>query len=127
MTESQKIELRRSRVRERLGEIAKLAGDAHTDEVQAEERALQDEYGSLELRHRSAIISEDVALDNAKGEAGDLDAEQRERIELRSKASLTAYLTAAAQGRMVSGPEHELSAAGWRHRNSDRNLGRAEP
>ena len=111
MTESQKIELRRSRVRERLGEIAKLAGDAHMDEVQAEERALQDEYGSLELRHRSAIISEDVALDNAKGEAGDLDAETRERVELRSKASLTAYLTAAAQGRMVSGPEHELSAA----------------
>ena len=99
MTESQKIELRRSKVRERLGEIAKLAGDAHTDEVQAEERALQDEYGSLELRHRSAIISEDVALDNAKGEAGDLDAEQRERIELRSKASLGAYMKAALTGR----------------------------
>ena len=111
MTESQKIELRRSKVRERLGEIAKLAGDAHTDEVQAEERALQDEYGCLELRHRSAIIAEDKALDDAKGEAGDLDAEQRERIELRSKASLGVFMRAALTGRMVTGAEAELQAA----------------
>ena len=68
MTESQKIELRRSKVRERLAEIGKLSGDAHTDEVVAEERSLQDEYGSVELRHRSAIIAEDAALDDAKGD-----------------------------------------------------------
>ena len=113
MTESQKIELRRSKVRERIGEIQKLEGDAYTDVVKAEERALQDEYTGLEQRHRSAIIAEDKLLDDAKGEAGDLDAEQRERVELRSKAKLTNYLTAAARGRMVDGAEHELcSAAG---------------
>ncbi|MDE0335620.1 MAG: phage major capsid protein, partial [Defluviicoccus sp.] len=39
------------------------------------------------------------------------DAEQRERIELRSKARLTEYLLARAQGRMVSGAEAELCAA----------------
>ena len=111
MTESQKIELRRSRVRERLAAIGQLTGDAHTDEVEAEERALQDEYGALELRHRSALIAEDSALDDAKGEAGDLDAEQRERIELRSKASLGAYMRAALTGRMVTGAEAELQAA----------------
>ena len=111
MTESQKIEMRRSAVRERLAEIGKLAGDAHTDEVKAEERALQDEYGSLELRHRSAIISEDQALDTAKGEAGDLDAEQRERIELRSKASLGVFIRAALTGKMVNGAEAELQTA----------------
>ena len=111
MTESQKIELRRSKVRERLAEITKLAGDTHTAEVQAEERALQDEYGSLELRHRSAIISEDAALDDAKGDAGDLDAEQRERIELRSKARLGVFMRAALTGRMVTGAEAELQAA----------------
>ena len=111
MTESQRIELRRSKVRERLGEIQKLSGDTYTDEVKAEERALQDEYTGLEVRHRTALIADDKALDDAKGEAGDLDAEQRERIELRSKASLTGYLTAAARGRMVDGAEHELCAA----------------
>ena len=112
MTESQKIELRRSKVRERLGAIQKLTGDAYTAEIKTEEGALQDEYQGLEVRHRTAIIAEDVALDEAKGEAGDgLDKEARERIELRSKASLAEYLTAAARGRMVAGAEHELSAA----------------
>ena len=99
MTESQKLELRRSIVRERLGAIQKLSGDdAYTTEVQAEERALQDEYVTLEQRHRSAIISEDKDLDDAKGDAGEPDAETRERVELRRKASLTGYLTAARAG-----------------------------
>ena len=41
------------------------------------------------------------------------DAEARERLALRSKASLTAYLRAALAGRQVDGPEAELrSAAG---------------
>ena len=112
MLESQRIELRRSNVRERLGDIQKLAGDAYGDDIRAEERALQDEYTALEQRHRSAIISEDRTLDDAKATAGEGgDAEHRERVELRSKASLSTYLTAAAQGRMVSGPEHELCAA----------------
>ena len=111
MTESQKIELRRSKVRQRLAEIAKLSGDAYSDEIKTEEGTLQDEYGTLETRYRSAVIADDDALDDAKGEAGDLDAEQRERIELRQKATLIGYLTSAAKGRMVSGAEHELCAA----------------
>ena len=111
MTESQKIELRRSKVRERLGEIGKLAGDTYTDDIKTEERALQDEYTSLEVRHHSAIVAEDSAIDDAKAAAGEPDAEHRERIELRSKARLTSYLTAAARGRLVDGPEAELCAA----------------
>ena len=111
MTESQKIELRRSKVRERLGEIQTLSGDAYSDEVKSEELLLQNEYTSLEQRARSAIIYEDKALDDAKGEAGDLDAEARERIELRSKAKLGAFMRAALTGRMVIGAEAELQAA----------------
>ena len=111
MTESQKIELRRSKVRERLGEIQKLAGDAYDDTVKAEERSLQDEYTDSEQRHRSALIAENTALDTAKGEAGDLDAEQRERVELRSKARLGTFIRAALTGKMVNGAEAELQAA----------------
>ena len=111
MTDSQKIELRRSKVRERLGEIQKLAGDEYTDEVKAEERALQDEYTGLEQRHRSALIAEDRDLDARRAEAGEPDAETRERIELRSKARLTEFLLSAARGRLVSGAEAELQAA----------------
>ena len=115
MTESQKIELRRSKVRQRLGEIQKLTGDTYTDEVKTEEGALQDEYGALEVRHRSAIISEDKDLDDAKGDAGEPDAELRERVELRSKSLLTNYVTAILEGREVKGAEAELrSAAGIR-------------
>ena len=111
MTESQKIELRRSKVRERLGAIQTLTGDAYTAEIQTEESGLQDEYTGLEVRHRTAIIAEDKALDGAVLKAGEGDAEARERIELRSKARLTEYVLAAARGRMVSGAEHELCAA----------------
>ncbi len=112
MTESQKIELRRSKVRQRLAEIAKLSGDAYTDEIKTEEGTLQDEYGTLETRYRTAVIADDKALDHAKGEAGEgLDAEQRERIELRSKARLSNFLLSAARGRLVDGPEAELAQA----------------
>ena len=45
--------------------------------------------------------------------ANEPDAEQCERIELRSRASLTGYLRAALEGRQVDGAEAELrSAAG---------------
>ena len=111
MTESQKIELRRSKVRERLGEIGKLSGDEYSDELQAEERALQDEYTGLEQRHRTAIIAEDKDLDARRGEAGEADAETRERIELRSKAKLGVYMRAALTGKMVNGAEAELQVA----------------
>ena len=111
MTESQKIELRRSKVRERLGEIQKLSGDAYTDEVKAEERALQDEYTGLEQRHRTAIIAEDKDLEQRRSEAGDVDAEQRERIELRSKARLGTFIKAALTSKIVNGAEAELQAA----------------
>ena len=111
MLESQKIELRRSKIRERLGEISKLEGDTYTDESKTEERSLQDEIGGLETRHRSAVLSEDDDLEQRRAEAGDTDAETRERVELRSKAKLSNFLLAAAQGRMVAGAEHELQAA----------------
>ena len=111
MLESQKIELKRSKLRERLAEIAKLEGDAYTDEIKTEERGAQDEYTGLESRYRTALIAEGEELDKAKSEAGEGDAEHRERVELRSKASLSAYLVAAARGRMVDGPEAELCAA----------------
>ena len=111
MLESQKIELRRSEVRQRLAAINALAGDDYTDDIRAEESALQTEYGTLEQRHRSAVIAEDEDLETRRADAGDVDAEQRERVELRSKASLSAYLLNATRGRLPDGAEAELCAA----------------
>ena len=111
MTESQKIEMRRSAIRERLAAIAKLSGDEYGDAIKTEESGLQDEYGAAELRYRSAVIAEDKALEGAKGDAGEPDAEKRERIELRSKASLGTYIKSAILGRHVQGAEAELQVA----------------
>ena len=112
MTESQRIELRRSKVCERLAAISQIEGDSYTPEVKAEEVELQTEYGQLEVRQRTAILTEDEALEAAKAETGNgVDAETRERLALRAKAQLTNYITAAARGRLPDGPEAELAQA----------------
>ena len=107
MTASQKIRLRLSQVRARLNEISGLEGDAFTDEIRTEAATLQTEYRDLETRSQAAIIAEG---EEEVREAAP-DAEMRERIELRGRASLTAYLLAAMRGRRVDGAEAELAKA----------------
>ena len=113
MLASQKLELRRSEIRQRLGEIAKLEGDDYSDEIRTEEKKLQTELTDLEQRHRSALIAEGEEAEKRAKETAetDLDPETRERIELRSKAQLTNYLKSAVSGKMVDGAEAELQAA----------------
>ena len=110
MTPAQKIQLRLSQVRTRLNEISALEGDSFTDEIRTEAATLQTEYADLETRHQAAIVGEEEETRIVEP-----DAEMRERIELRSQASLTNYFLAAMQGRQVSGAEAELrEAAGIR-------------
>ena len=116
MTPTGKIQRRRREVRERMVAISRLEGDTYTDEVQTEERSLQDELITLDTREATAKIAEEQeaeerAAEAKKGSAAGVDAETRERIELRSKAMLGNYLSAAAKGRMVDGAEAELSSA----------------
>ena len=108
MTNAQKIRLRLSQVRQRLNEIAGVEGDAFTDDVRSEAASLQTEYADLETRHRAAIVAEGEAETRANETP---DAEARERLELRSRASLTGYLRAALSGRQVDGAEAELREA----------------
>ena len=107
MTNLQKIRLRLSKVRQRLNEVSGLEGDAFTPEIRSEAEALQGEYSDLETRHQAAIVAEP---EPETREAAP-DAEMRERVELRTKASLTSYLLAAMRGRRVDGPEGELRDA----------------
>ena len=116
MTLTGKIQRRRREVRERMVEISRIEGDGYTDDVQTEERSLQDELIVLDTREATAKIAEEQeaeerAAEAKKGSAAGVDAETRERIELRSKAMLGNYLSAAAKGRMVDGAEAELSSA----------------
>ena len=107
MTTAQKIRLRLSQVRKRLNEISGLEGDAFTDEIRSEAASLQTEYADLETRHQAAILAEGEEVKTP----AEPDAEARERIELRSRASLGAYLSAALRGRLVDGAEAELRDA----------------
>ncbi len=105
MTTTQKIRLRLSKVRQRLNEIAGI--DDLTDEIRTEAESLQGEYRDLETRHQASIIAEGEPVTSPAAP----DAELRERLELRSRCTLTNFVTAALQGRMVDGPEAELAAA----------------
>ena len=110
MTPLQKLQLRRSEVRQRLNDIAGLEGDAFTDEIRAEAETLQAEYRDLETRHRAAVVAGDVAAEEGTTTEGDGATEDRERLELRSRASLGRFLVAALRGRSVDGAEAELQA-----------------
>ena len=111
MTNLQKIRLRLSKVRQRLNEIAGLEGDDFTPEIRSESATLQTEYSDLETRQRAAIVGEGEGSPEVREIPGDLDAEARERLELRSRASVGAYLLARLKGRAVEGAEAELAAA----------------
>ena len=116
MTSAQKrlrdLRDRQSRERGRMAEIALV------DELSDEQRSALDtiEKGTPDLERQ--IRAATVALEQEEADAEpraveNPDTEQRERIELRSKASLTGYLRAALEGRQVDGAEAELrSAAG---------------
>lgn len=109
MTPKQKIGLRLSQVRSRLNEIAGIEGEAFTAEVRAEAETLQGEYRDLETRHQAALVGgQDEGIETRDLPA---DAEGRERLELRQRASLTTYLRAALQGRVLQGAEAELQQA----------------
>ena len=109
-------ELRARQSRER-GRVAALAiADELTDETRAELDTIETGTPDLERQLRaatSAVETEETeqrdaaATDNKEG----LDTEDRERVELRSKARLGRYVLAAMENRAVDGAEGELNAA----------------
>ena len=103
---------RQSRERQRMSELSLV--DQLTDETRAELDELEKGTADLERQLRAAMSAvEEEEEEQETRQTIEPDAERRERIELRSKASLTNYLTAALSGRQVDGPEAELrSAAG---------------
>ena len=103
---------RQSRERGRMAELA--AVETLTDETRSELDTIEKATPDLERQIRAARIAVEDADAAAETRAAiEPDSEDRERVELRSKASLTAYLRAALEGRQVDGAESELrSAAG---------------
>ena len=118
MTDSQKrlrdLKDRQSRERGRMAELAML--DSLDDEQRAELDKIEKGTPDLERLIRAAttaVEEEDRAAKEAgaKTEPTGGDAEHKERLELRSKASVGRYLAAALRGRAVDGAEAELAAA----------------
>ena len=115
MTPAQKklkeLRERQSRERQRMAELG--LADSLTDETRAELDGIEAGTPDLErqLRAAQAAVEQEEAEQRTENRATEPDAETRERIELRRKATLTGYLLAAARGRMVDGAEAELAAA----------------
>ena len=112
MTDSQRLELRAIDCRKRLTEIAGLPDDKMTDEIHAEADRLSEEYASIETRRKAAILAEEQAGDKVEVHSTEtLDAEDRQRIDLRSKATLGGYLRARLEGRLPAAELAEYGAA----------------
>lgn len=112
MTTKQKIELRLSKVRTRLNEIAGLEDDDFTDEVRAELDGLETEYSDLERRHRAAILAE--AEEEASAVGLFPDGEDQDGAEVRQllgRVTLADYLGPAAAGAGLRGTAAELADA----------------
>ena len=114
MTEAQKrlreLRDRQSKERGRMAELSRV--DELADEQRAELDTIERGTPDLERQIRAAMVGAETEDREAETrETTAPDAEQRERVELRSKASLANYLLAAARGRMVDGAEAELAAA----------------
>ena len=103
MTNSQKIQLRQSEVRERLNELSGLEGEAFTAEHRAEVDTLSAEFKDLEARFRAAIVAETEAVPPVDREGS----EGKEIRELVGKASLSAYLSEAVNQSPLAGSSAE--------------------
>ena len=114
MTNNQKrlreLRDRQSKERGRMAELSVV--DELNNEQRSELDTIEKGTPDLERQLRAAMIANDDAEKESETRAADNpDAEQRERIELRSKAKLTNFLLNAARGRMVDGAEAELQSA----------------
>ena len=104
LSNSQRLTLKLSEIRHKLAELS--AKDDPTTEETAEQRRLLSEYSDVETRHSAALVAEDGDAEKRERETeATPDAERRERIELRGRASLTAYVLAAVQGHAIRGAE----------------------
>ena len=111
MLQSQKISVRLSEIRQRLNEVAGLEGDAFTDEIRQESDKLTTEYRDKETQYRAALTAEGNEAEQRAAGAVAETAEDRERRELRGRARLARYVSAAISRQPVSGAEAEYAAA----------------
>ena len=111
MTKSQRLLVEQSEKRQKVNDL--LGKDELTDEERAELETLTKRLQHIEVEYRAAVVAEGDALDEKREKEPDngLTAEQRERLELRGRVSVGAFLAAMLKGRAVTGAEAELQQA----------------
>ena len=114
MTKAQKrlneLRERQSKQKQRMAELSLEA--ELTDETRSELDKIEQGTPDLERQLRAAQKAVEVEEDAQETHEGpEVDAEMRERLELRSRATLTNYLLSASRGQLCNGPEAELQQA----------------
>ena len=104
MTNTQRLTIRASEIRERLNAIAGLDGDALTEEARAEETKLQTEYRDAEVKLRASIASDPDPVETRHADT----AEGRELRSLAVRADAGEIYVAALESRATTGATHEL-------------------
>ena len=120
MTDAQKklreLREKQSKARQRMTEIGLLADADMTDEFRSEFDGLEQSVPDLERKLRAAQVAVDTEEDEQReaAKAGDkngMDAETRERVELRGKVKLSGFIQAGFEKRAADGAEGEYLAA----------------
>ena len=114
MTETQKrlakLQIEQSEVRQKLNDL--LSKDDRSADESAELESLTKRAQAIEPELRAALVLASDDDGETKPNGGDtLDAETRERLELRGRCSVSRYVEAALRGRLVNGAEAEYMQA----------------
>ena len=102
MIHSQKLELRRSEVRQRLAELSGV--DELDDAMRSETDKLTNEWRDLETRHRAALVAETHQRETHQRDFDDDPAAR----ELRSRSSIGEIFESALEHRATTGATAEL-------------------
>ena len=111
MTRLQKIQIAQSECREAINVL--INTDDRTDAQNGELRTLTATMAGHEVEYRAALSVEGDSEREAReaAQAAGVDSETRERLELRSRSTLGAFVAAALSGRLPGGAEAEYAAA----------------
>lgn len=111
MKKSIQLRIEQSEVHEKLRTLNAVAPDELTDEQRGEMATLSTRAQQLEPELRAALVAEDAEQRTEATDDAGLTTEQRDRLELRGRASLTEYIRAVDRGRGIVGAERELQQA----------------
>ena len=113
MLESQKLQLRRSEISERLAELTELRAkpEGLNEEQAAEQVKLTSDFRETESAYRKAVAEEaEEETEQLRG-SREVESERREIRTLLERSALMRYVASARSRTPVDGAERELNAA----------------